>query len=237
MPPRGCLSAHGAALVGGTVRHSRRPHRSVRLLLGAGAVAFLVLLWWLATLGAEPEARFISPVILPSPREVFASFPSLLNERALVQGIAATLKRVLIGFGLAVLVGVPLGIIAGSLARRRSGRRAGGAVRPQPAGRRPDSVDHPVVRHRRDAEGDVHLHRLHAVRLFGYRPRNCQYRGPLRRDRADPGRLVTADRHEGARRARTARHLRQSPAPVRHGVRVHHAGRVDQRRPTDSATC
>jgi NitT/TauT family transport system permease protein len=90
------------------------PHRSVRLLLGAGAVAFLVVLWWLATWGAEPEARFISPVILPSPREVLASFPSLLNERALVQGIAATLKRVLIGFGLAVLVGVPLGIVAGS---------------------------------------------------------------------------------------------------------------------------
>jgi ABC-type nitrate/sulfonate/bicarbonate transport system permease component len=90
------------------------PHRSVRLLLGAGAVAFLVVLWWLATWGAEPEARFISPVILPSPREVLASFPSLLNERALMQGIAATLKRVLIGFGLAVLIGVPLGIVAGS---------------------------------------------------------------------------------------------------------------------------
>ena len=90
------------------------PHRSVRLMLGAGAVAFLVILWWLATLGAEPEARFISPVILPSPREVFASFPSLLRERALIQGIAATLKRVLVGFGLAVLIGVPLGIIAGS---------------------------------------------------------------------------------------------------------------------------
>jgi ABC-type nitrate/sulfonate/bicarbonate transport system permease component len=69
------------------------PHRSLRLLLGAGALAFLVLLWWLATWGAEPESRFISPVILPSPREVVASFPSLLRERALVQGIAATLKR------------------------------------------------------------------------------------------------------------------------------------------------
>jgi ABC-type nitrate/sulfonate/bicarbonate transport system permease component len=68
------------------------PHRSVRLMLGAGAVAFLVLLWWLATLGAEPEARFISPVILPSPREMSLSFPSLLRERALVQGIAATLS-------------------------------------------------------------------------------------------------------------------------------------------------
>jgi ABC-type nitrate/sulfonate/bicarbonate transport system permease component len=90
------------------------PPRAVRRLLGAGAVAFVVALWWLATLGSTPESRLISPVILPSPREVVASLPSLLNERALVQSIAATLKRVLIGFGLAILVGVPLGILAGS---------------------------------------------------------------------------------------------------------------------------
>ena len=72
--------------------------RGVGCPRGVGALAAVVLLWWLATWGAEPEARFISPVILPSPREVLTSFPSLLNERALVQGIAATLKRVLIGF-------------------------------------------------------------------------------------------------------------------------------------------
>lgn len=90
------------------------PPRMLRRLLGAGTVALVVLLWWLATSGAASEQRFISPVILPSPREVIASFPSLLNERALLQSIAATLKRVLIGFGLAVLVGVPLGILAGA---------------------------------------------------------------------------------------------------------------------------
>src|SRR3954447_24457060 len=90
------------------------PPRSVRRLLGALAVAVFVALWWLATVGASAESRLISPVILPSPREVIASFPSLLNDRALVQSIAATLKRVLVGFGLAILVGVPTGILAGS---------------------------------------------------------------------------------------------------------------------------
>lgn len=74
----------------------------------------VVLLWWLATRGADAESRLVSPVILPSPDEVVRSFPSLLNERALVASIAATLKRVLIGFGLAVMVGVPLGILAGA---------------------------------------------------------------------------------------------------------------------------
>src|SRR6185295_559337 len=61
-----------------------------------------------------PEARWISPVLLPSPVEVFKSFGSLWNERGLMLSIIATMKRVLIGFGLAIAVGVPLGIVAGA---------------------------------------------------------------------------------------------------------------------------
>ena len=86
------------------------PPPNTRRLIGAIA---MVLLWWLATSG-RPEDRVISPVILPSPLEVIRSFPSLLRDRGLLESIAATLKRVLIGFGLAALVGVPLGIVAGS---------------------------------------------------------------------------------------------------------------------------
>jgi ABC-type nitrate/sulfonate/bicarbonate transport system permease component len=90
------------------------PPPMTRRLVGAAAVAVVVLLWWLATLGVAAENRLISPVILPSPLEVVRSFPSLLNDRGLMQSIAATLKRVLIGFGLAVVIGVPIGIVAGS---------------------------------------------------------------------------------------------------------------------------
>src|SRR5689334_2096777 len=90
------------------------PPRMTRRLIGAGALALVVLVWWLATLGANVEDRLISPVILPSPLEVLRSFPVLLNERALLQSVAATLKRVMIGFGLAALIGVPIGILAGS---------------------------------------------------------------------------------------------------------------------------
>ena len=89
------------------------PPRPLRYALGAAGVALLVLVWWIVTFGAV-ESRLVSPVVLPSPREVFSSFASLLNERALVESIAATLRRVLLGFGLAALVGVPLGIAAGS---------------------------------------------------------------------------------------------------------------------------
>ena len=95
-----------------TLRHSPPP--MTRRVIGVGAMGVVVLLWWLATTGLGSEDRLISPIILPSPLEVVRSFPSLLNDRALLQSIAATLKRVLIGFGLAVVIGVPLGIVAGS---------------------------------------------------------------------------------------------------------------------------
>src|SRR5262249_9671056 len=90
------------------------PPRVPGRLVGAAAVGVLVLLCWISTLGGCAESGLISAVMLPSPSEVVRSFPSLLKERALLQSIAATLRRVLVGFGLAALVGVPLGIIAGS---------------------------------------------------------------------------------------------------------------------------
>src|SRR4030095_5053601 len=95
-----------------TLRFSPPP--LTRHLVGAGAMALVLLIWWLAAMGPGPEDRLVSPVILPSPAEVVRSFPTLLNERALLQSIAATLKRVVIGFGLAAVVGVPLGIAAGA---------------------------------------------------------------------------------------------------------------------------
>jgi ABC-type nitrate/sulfonate/bicarbonate transport system permease component len=90
------------------------PPPLTRRLVGAAAMGVVVFLWWLSTTGLGSEDRLISPIILPSPAEVVRSFPTLLHERALLQSVAATLKRVLIGFGLAALVGVPLGIVAGA---------------------------------------------------------------------------------------------------------------------------
>jgi len=90
------------------------PSPMTRRLVGAGALGVILVVWFLTTLGANPEDRLVSPVILPSPVEVIRSFPTLLNERALLQSIAATLRRVLFGFGLAAAIGVPLGIAAGA---------------------------------------------------------------------------------------------------------------------------
>jgi ABC-type nitrate/sulfonate/bicarbonate transport system permease component len=90
------------------------PPPAVGRLVGVAGVALVVLAWWLLTRGETPEARIVSPVILPSPGEVLGSLPDLVRERGLVASTAATLQRVLAGFGLAIAIGVPLGILAGA---------------------------------------------------------------------------------------------------------------------------
>lgn len=89
-------------------------------LLGLSCVVIVLVVWTILTHGAVSEERIISAVILPSPGEVLASFPVLVQERELFPSIAATLDRVLRGFGLAILVGVPMGILAGSFPALRS---------------------------------------------------------------------------------------------------------------------
>jgi ABC-type nitrate/sulfonate/bicarbonate transport system permease component len=90
------------------------PPPLARRLVGLAGILAVVLIWWALTFGSTPELRLISPVLLPSPLEVAKSVPSLFRERALLESTAATLKRVLTGFGLAILIGVPAGIVAGA---------------------------------------------------------------------------------------------------------------------------
>ncbi|HUQ05216.1 MAG TPA: ABC transporter permease [Kofleriaceae bacterium] len=82
-------------------------------LLGLGCILFILIVWYLFTAGDSAADRPISPSKLPSPGDVFDSFGKL-EERGLVDGIIATLVRVLKGFGLAALVGVGFGVLAAS---------------------------------------------------------------------------------------------------------------------------
>jgi NitT/TauT family transport system permease protein len=82
-------------------------------LLGLACILLVLLIWYGFTAGDTATSRPISPSKLPSPGDVFGAFDKL-EDRGLVDGIIATMIRVLKGFGLAALVGVTLGVAASS---------------------------------------------------------------------------------------------------------------------------
>jgi NitT/TauT family transport system permease protein len=87
------------------------------VLTGLAGILACFALWWTVTRG-DPEERIISPSKgLSSPAETFASFPSLWFDRALTRNLLTTLRRLALGFGLAALVGVPLGVLCGCFPR------------------------------------------------------------------------------------------------------------------------
>jgi NitT/TauT family transport system permease protein len=87
------------------------------IFFGSLCIALCLAVWWFVTLG-EPEERILPPHKgLASPAETFDSFEELWYERALTRNTLVTLKRVALGFGLAALVGIPLGVLCGCFPR------------------------------------------------------------------------------------------------------------------------
>jgi taurine transport system permease protein len=89
---------------------TRSPRSFVRviLLLNVGAVAAFVALW-----GAATGLGWISPVFLPSPAAVLDEALKLVADGELLTDVAVSSKRVFLGYGLAALVAVPLGVVMG----------------------------------------------------------------------------------------------------------------------------
>ncbi|MBV9865515.1 MAG: ABC transporter permease [Abitibacteriaceae bacterium] len=94
------------------MREKSNTSRTFLLPLAVGVAA--VTLWWLlCTSGTW------SPTQFPAPREVWAGFGEEFQQGRLLHDIGASLFRVGTGFGLAVLLGVPLGLWLGSSALAR----------------------------------------------------------------------------------------------------------------------
>ncbi|WP_088344744.1 MULTISPECIES: ABC transporter permease [Rhodomicrobium] len=74
-----------------------------RLALVGGALA----IWWIGSLGSPSY-------ILPSPPAVLKALISIAGRPTFLEDVGATCFRVFTGFALALLVGVPLGIIFGA---------------------------------------------------------------------------------------------------------------------------
>jgi NitT/TauT family transport system permease protein len=84
------------------------------LALTFSFVGLLLLAWWIVTRGERVEDRVLAPLILPSPGEVLQAFPRLHFEQALVRSAWRSFERVTIGFTLAALMAVPLGVYMAS---------------------------------------------------------------------------------------------------------------------------
>jgi ABC-type nitrate/sulfonate/bicarbonate transport system permease component len=89
------------------------PPAVIGKLLGLACVLLILLIWYAYTAGGEAHERAVSPLVLPSPGEVVDAYGHV-EDRGLYDSIAATMIRVLKGFGWAAVVGVALGIVAGS---------------------------------------------------------------------------------------------------------------------------
>jgi len=84
------------------------------VLLSIASVLIVFGLWWFVTRGEVVEQRIVGPFALPSPAETFGAFKDLWFEQQLTRNTLTTLRRVVLGFSLAAIVGIPLGILAGS---------------------------------------------------------------------------------------------------------------------------
>ena len=86
-----------------------------RLGLHATSLLLPLLLWLVVS-----HAQVVDPAFLPSPPRVIASLSSMARSGILVADATASLRRVMLGFFLAAVVGVPLGILMGSFATIRA---------------------------------------------------------------------------------------------------------------------
>jgi NitT/TauT family transport system permease protein len=89
------------------------PSFSQRMCAGTACLLLVFLAWRIATNG-QPETRMISPAVLASPSETLSSFHELWFDRALARNVCLSLWRIIQGFGWAVAVGVPIGIMCGT---------------------------------------------------------------------------------------------------------------------------
>jgi taurine transport system permease protein len=106
------VPASGASDSGGV--SAKQPERAgwlrvrLSLLLQILSVCMFLALWSAAT-----EYGWVSTIFLPSPRSVASEAGKLVGTGELWQAIIASSRRVFLGFALAAVVAVPLGVVMG----------------------------------------------------------------------------------------------------------------------------
>lgn len=72
----------------------------------------LLLIWWIVA-----QMKLINPLLLPGPLETLTSLWSSLWQGDMLRDLALTLYRTLYAFGIAAILGIPVGIILGASER------------------------------------------------------------------------------------------------------------------------
>ena len=83
--------------------------KSLYLILALSSFAFFLLLWSILTYG-----RFVDALFLPSPGRVFQAGVDLFLEFEFTTDILNSVYRVMMGFFIAAIIGVPIGLIMGT---------------------------------------------------------------------------------------------------------------------------
>jgi ABC-type nitrate/sulfonate/bicarbonate transport system permease component len=81
--------------------------KSVRLWNAVGIVGFL-LLW-------EAAGRMLGAKILAPPSLVLVAYAEFLREGTMLRELASSVRQMLLGFGLACAIGMPLGVLMGRI--------------------------------------------------------------------------------------------------------------------------
>ena len=77
-------------------------------ILGAGTVVLLLVIWQFAA-----EAKLVSSLVLPSPTSIASALVAYVRSPTFGVDVATSGQEVLYGYGLSILVGVPVGLAMG----------------------------------------------------------------------------------------------------------------------------
>jgi NitT/TauT family transport system permease protein len=83
--------------------------KGLYFILALSSFAFFLTLWSILTYG-----RFVDPLFLPSPGRVFQAGVDLFLELEFTTDILNSVYRVMMGFIIAAIIGVPIGLIMGT---------------------------------------------------------------------------------------------------------------------------
>ncbi len=94
------------------IRLTLRPFQSRYFLISCGTVLFMFIVWVIVT-----ETGIANELFLPGPVAIYDAFIKVATKgyqgSTLLEHVATSLYRILAGFGLACIIGIPLGIAMG----------------------------------------------------------------------------------------------------------------------------